>query len=143
MTDAQEIEALVHERARAVLERRGDVLLGREHPTVLSYPVLPPTRSRGRASTEDAMTAWFESYADGPGYTVHGLEVDVTDDLAYAAFFYHVTGSLHGGSEVDMWVRSTLVYRRGEGAWQIVHSHESVPFDPATGQGLISEPPGD
>jgi hypothetical protein len=25
--------------------------------------------------------------------------------------------------------------------WQIVHSHESVPFDAGTGQALISEPP--
>jgi hypothetical protein len=40
-----------------------------------------------------------------------------------------------------MWVRSSLVYRRIDGVWQIVHSHESVPFDAGTGQALISEPP--
>jgi hypothetical protein len=38
---------------------------------------------------------------------------------------------------VDMWVRATLVCRRQDGSWRIVHDHESVPFDTGTGKALI------
>jgi ketosteroid isomerase-like protein len=139
--DVREIENLVRERADAVRLRQSEVLLSREHPDVLRFPLLPPTAARGRASTAAALSAWFTGYADGPGYTVHDIEADVVGDLAWCAFFYHVTGVLVSGDEVDMWVRSSLVYRRIDGVWQIVHSHESVPFDAGTGQALISEPP--
>jgi len=37
-----------------------------------------------------------------------------------------------------MWVRATLCCRRVDGTWRIVHDHESVPFDPATGRAEIS-----
>lgn len=40
-----------------------------------------------------------------------------------------------------MWVRATLGYRRIDGAWRIVHDHESVPFDPGTGRALIDLEP--
>ena len=141
--DVTEIENLVHERADAVRRRQREVLVGREHPDVLRFPLLPPTISRGRESTAADLSAWFTGYAEGPGYTVHDIEAQTVGDLAWCAFFYHVTGVLGSGDDVDMWVRASLVYRRVDGAWQIVHSHESVPFDAATGRALISEaPPG-
>lgn len=40
-----------------------------------------------------------------------------------------------------MRVRATLIWRRIEGSWKIIHDHESVPWDPNTGQGLIDLEP--
>jgi SnoaL-like domain len=60
---------------------------------------------------------------------------------AFCSFLYHVGGTLKTGDEVNMWVRATLCCRRIDGRWRIVHDHESVPFDPATGQALISLEP--
>jgi len=34
-----------------------------------------------------------------------------------------------------MWVRATLCCRRSDGQWLITHDHESVPYDPTSGQG--------
>jgi hypothetical protein len=45
------------------------------------------------------------------------------------------------GEEIDMWVRATLSCQRIGGEWQIVHDHESVPFDPATGQAELGLSP--
>jgi ketosteroid isomerase-like protein len=36
-----------------------------------------------------------------------------------------------------MWVRASLGLRRVGGRWLIVQDHESVPFDPSTGQALL------
>ncbi|MGQ2938268.1 MAG: YybH family protein, partial [Aeromicrobium sp.] len=106
-------------------------------------PGPPAAETRGTAAVADGLGAWLASYAVGPGYEVHHLHVGGADDVGYCAFRYHVSGRLHDGAEVDMWVRSTLVCRRVDGAWRIVHQHESVPFDPATGAGLVSEAPDD
>ncbi len=37
-------------------------------------------------------------------------------------------GTLKGGRSVDMWMRSTLAFRKVDGAWKIAHGHSSVPF---------------
>ena len=138
-----ELRQLIAGRVRAVAERDSRTLVDAHDPEVVSYPVLPPAETRGTAAVADGLGAWLASYAVGPGYEVHHLHVGGADDVGYCAFRYHVSGRLHDGAEVDMWVRSTLVCRRVDGAWRIVHLHESVPFDPATGAGLVSEAPDD
>ncbi len=138
-----ELRQLIADRVRAVAERDSRTLVDAHDPAVVSYPVLPPAETRGTAAVANGLGAWLASYAVGPGYEVHHLHVGGADDVGYCAFRYHVSGRLHDGAEVDMWVRSTLVCRRVDGAWRIVHQHESVPFDPATGAGLVSEAPDD
>jgi ketosteroid isomerase-like protein len=137
----QQLEEIVRERVEAVGRRDATTLLARHHPDVLTYAVLPPARTRGVGATAEALQAWFDGYAEGPGYWVHDLQVEADGDLGYCAFSYHVTGTLRSGDEVDMWVRATLVLRRHDGTWRVVHAHESVPFDPSTGAALLSEAP--
>lgn len=138
-----ELRAFVADRERAVAARDGEALLRVHVPDVTSFPVLPPARTVGTASVAEGLKAWFDGYAEGPGYEVHGLEVGGEGDVGHCAFRYHVSGVLKNGTEVDMWVRATLVCRRVDGAWRVVHQHESVPFDPTTGTALISAGPED
>lgn len=63
-------------------------------------------------------------------------------DLGFCSFVYHVGGTLVSDNAVDMWVRATLCCRRIDGTWRIVHDHESVPFDPETGQAQLGLQPG-
>lgn len=137
-----ELRQFIADRVRAVAAGDAPALIDAHDAQVVSYPVLPPARTRGTSAVAEALTAWVDSYSDGPGYEVHELEVDADGDLGYCAFRYHVTGTLDDGGEVDMWVRATLVCRRVDDQWKIVHQHESVPFDPTTGQGIIDAAPG-
>jgi uncharacterized protein (TIGR02246 family) len=143
MSDAsrRELEQLIEERVTAVRRHDAATLLRQHDDQVLTFPLLPPTASRGREPIAASLDRWLEGYVDGPGYQVHDLVVEADDDLGCCAFFYQVTGTLTTGEIVDMWVRSTAVFRRQEDGWRIVHAHESVPFDPATGQALTSERP--
>ena len=141
MSAEDELRALVEERVRGVRERDADTLAGRIDDDVLTFDVLPPLRARGSAPSIGHLRDWFDGY-DGPiDYTVRELHVEADGDLGTCAFLYHVGGTLRTGAVVDMWVRATLVCRRTSGRWRIVHDHESVPFDPATGQALISLQP--
>lgn len=136
---AVEIRALLEERERAVAAKDPAPLAARFADGLDSFGVTPPQRVRGRDPLVEGMQAWLDGYASDITYAVHDLRVTSEGSLAVAAFVYRVTGTLHGGSDVDMWVRSTGVLRRGEdGRWALTHQHESVPWDPATGQGILA-----
>jgi uncharacterized protein (TIGR02246 family) len=115
--------------------------MAREHPEVLTYGVLGALQATGNDAVEAQMNAWFDGYREGPQYAVHDLRVDADGDLGYCAFVYHVTGVLNGGDEISMAVRATLVCKRIDGRWLIVHDHESVPFDVETGLALTNLQP--
>lgn len=141
MNAEQELRDLVDERVRAVRERDSATLAARPAGDVITFDVLPPLNSRGSQATVDHLQAWFGGY-DGPiDYSAHDVQVSAQGDLGFCSFLYHVGGTLRTGDKVNMWVRATLCCRRIDGRWRIVHDHESVPFDPATGQALISLEP--
>lgn len=144
MTDEsalRELQGLVEERVAAVAARDAGPLTARQDPGVLAFNVLPPLKLTGRSAVEEQMQAWFDAYRDGPHYRVYDLHVDAESDLGYCAFIYHVSGTLADGTDVSMAVRATLVCKRIDGQWFIVHDHESVPFDPQTGLALIDLQP--
>jgi ketosteroid isomerase-like protein len=133
----RQLRGLIDERVDAVRRRLADPLLRREAPSVLTFPLLGSLAARGADAVGEQLNGWFDGYREGPGYEVRDLEVDADGDLGYCSFVYHVTGVLKDGARVDMWVRATLVCRRQNGFWRIVHDHESVPFDVVTGKALI------
>jgi ketosteroid isomerase-like protein len=45
------------------------------------------------------------------------------------------------GRAVDMWVRSTVCFFKGEGGWVIEHEHTSVPFDAESGRASVDLQP--
>jgi uncharacterized protein (TIGR02246 family) len=141
MDSESSLRAIVDERVAAVAAKDPKPLAARQHPDIVMFNVLPPLHSRGNAAVEDATRAWFDGYASDIGYEVRDLNVTVDGDVGFCSFLYHVTGTLAAGGDVDMWVRATLGCQRIDGEWFIVHDHESVPFDAATGQALISLEP--
>ncbi|MWV49912.1 SgcJ/EcaC family oxidoreductase [Rathayibacter sp. VKM Ac-2803] len=140
-TAALELRTLIDERVQAIARHDALYLADAQADDVLAYNVLPPLRLRGSDQVAEQTRAWFDGYASGPGYEVHDLQIDVGGDVGSTAFLYHVTGTLHSGDEVSMWVRATLVWKRIDGSWRIIHDHESIPWDPATGRGLTNLEP--
>ncbi len=141
MNAERELRDLIEERVRAVRERDSATLAARPAEDVITFDVLPPLNSRGSQASVEHLQAWFDGY-DGPiDYSARDVQVSAQGDLGFCSFLYHVGGTLKTGDRVNMWVRATLCCRRIDGRWRIVHDHESVPFDPATGQALISLEP--
>jgi uncharacterized protein (TIGR02246 family) len=141
MNAERELRDLIDERVRAVRERDSDTLAARPAEDVITFDVLPPLNSRGSQATTEHLQAWFDGY-DGPiDYSAHDVQVSAEGNLGFCSFLYHVGGTLKTGDQVNMWVRATLCCRRIDGRWRIVHDHESVPFDPASGHALISLEP--
>jgi uncharacterized protein (TIGR02246 family) len=135
------LQDLIAERVAAVTTKDPAPLAARHDPDVVTFDVLPPLMSRGSRAVIDKTKSWFDGYASDIGYDVRELDVKSNDGLGFCSFVYHVSGTLQTGDEVDMWVRATLCCEQVDGRWRIVHDHESVPFDPSTGQAQISLEP--
>lgn len=136
-----EIRAVVEERVAAVAAKDPRPLANRQHDDVVTFDVLPPLNSRGKGAVQPRTQAWFDGFSSPIGYEVQQLEIAADGDVAFCSFVYHVTGTLTSGDEVSMWVRATLGLQRIAGEWLIVHDHESVPWDPESGKGLIGLEP--
>lgn len=141
MTAEQELRDLVADRVRAVRAGDRDALAAHPAQDVVTFDVLPPLNSRGNGPVLEHLDQWLDSYAGPIDYAVRDLQVTASGDLGFCSFLYHVGGTLKAGGQVDMWVRATLCFRRLDGRWRIVHDHESVPFDPATGLALLDAEP--
>ncbi len=138
----QEIRAVIDERVSAVRAKASAPLVDRQADDIVIFDVLPPLLTRGGDAVVEQTRAWFDAYASDIAYDVEEVEIHADADVAFCSFVYHVGGTLTSGDAVDMWVRATLGLRRTDGVWRIVHDHESVPWDPQTGRGVIDLPPG-
>ena len=137
----QALRELVAERAAAVRAKDPGPLAARQAPDIVLFNVVPPLRMHGKDGVVAQTQAWFDAYESAIGYEVTELHAEAAGDLGFCSFLYHVSGTMTGGTKVDMWVRATLCCRRVNGAWLITHDHESVPFDGATGRAVLDLTP--
>lgn len=122
---------------RELVERWAAAMRAKDTDTVVSFFdadnvmfVLDPPLQHKSADSPGAegLQKWFESW-DGPlGYEVTDLHVTTGEDVAFCHSLNHMTGKKVDGERVDLWFRETLCFKKTDGAWKIVHEHESVPF---------------
>ena len=133
-TNEDQIRALIEDRVRAIDDKDIGALVARVAPKVISFDALPPLQRIGAEAIKARLQEWFGWY-DGPiGYEVRDLRIAASDDIAFAHFLYHVTGTMTNGNEVDMWVRTTMGLQKTDSVWVITHEHNSVPFDAESGK---------
>jgi NAD(P)H-dependent FMN reductase/ketosteroid isomerase-like protein len=110
-------------------------------PDVVSFDVEPPLQHVG---TDAKLKNWAKVFTifEKVDYELRDLTVTVSGDLAVGHGFGRVSGTLASGeTAAGMWVRATFVFRHTGDDWVIVHDQASVPFDMATGQGVIDLEP--
>lgn len=138
--DEAHIRRLIEKRSQAVSTRDVHYLVSLYAPDALLFEVLPPLTHRG-SDVRESTESWLNSYQGPIGYETRDLNVSVGADVAFSDYLYLVTGTLQSGDDVKMWVRATVCWRKVDDAWFIVHEHQSVPFDPKTGQALTNLAP--
>jgi len=140
-TNENQIRALIADRVRVIHDKDVEALVTRVAPDVVSFDALPPLQRIGAEAIRARLQEWFGWY-DGPiGYEVRDLCIAAGDDIAFAHFLYHVTGTMTKGNEVDMWVRTTMGLQKTDGVWAITHEHNSVPFDAESGKASLDLTP--
>jgi ketosteroid isomerase-like protein len=123
-------EQLIEARVAAVAAKDVETLVAQYAEDVTLFDALGPLRDTGRDVERRRLREWFVGYRSAIDLRIRDLEVVADDDVAFAHYLFQVKGTMTDGTEVDMAVRSTVGFRRGEDGWKIVHEHSSVPFTP-------------
>jgi ketosteroid isomerase-like protein len=129
MSDAEAIRALIDERIDAVRNKDAARAIVTLAPDMVAFELAPPLRL-GPEGARDAggLQGWFDMW-DGPiEIDYRDLVVECGGDIALAHSLNRMRGTRRDGQQVDFWMRSTLGFRRIDGAWKISHGHTSVPF---------------
>ncbi|WP_109526465.1 MULTISPECIES: YybH family protein [Nocardia] len=108
---------------------------------VVSFDVEPPLQHVGIAAKLRNWATVFQAF-ESVDYEVRDLTFAVGDDVAFGHAFARLSGTLKNGAATNgMWVRVTYGFRKIDGLWLIAHDQVSVPFDLATGRGVVDLEP--
>lgn len=134
MVDADQIRALIEARADAMRRKDAEAAVALLADDVIAFEMVPPLALPAAAvNNVQAMAGWFAGWEGPIEIEVRDLVVHADRDVAFAHSLNRLAGTRLGGARTDMWMRSTLGFRRTGDSWRIVHGHTSVPFDPADG----------
>jgi ketosteroid isomerase-like protein len=93
-----------------------------EDPVV--FTMTPEQNSEG----EEDVKRWLDGFVEGPRFETADRHLTVDGDVAFSYGLVHLRGKKVEGEVVDVWYRETNCFRRINGDWKIIHSHESIPF---------------
>ncbi|MEV4146607.1 nuclear transport factor 2 family protein [Amycolatopsis sp. NPDC049691] len=125
------LTALVESRVAAVAAKDVETLVAQYAEDVTLFDALGPLRDTGQDVERNRLREWFGAYRTSIDLRIRDLEVVADGDAGFAHYVFQVRGTMTDGTDVDMAVRATLGFRRGEAGWKIVHEHSSVPLTPS------------
>jgi ketosteroid isomerase-like protein len=135
------IRAIIEARAKAVHASDLDALVTDLAEDIVSYDVVDPLRREGKSSSRTRAAEWLAAYDGAVSWENRDVQISADVNVALSHSLSHVTGQLKNGTEIDMWFRTTLGFRRVGGRWLIAHEHGSVPFDPESGKASLGLQP--
>ncbi|MGB7925367.1 MAG: nuclear transport factor 2 family protein [Pyrinomonadaceae bacterium] len=140
-TDEAQLRALIDERVKAVRAKDINALMSNHAPDVLMFDALIPLQYAGADTVRERAEEWFSWYQGPIGYEVRDLTITAGERVAFCHYLYRVSGTMTNGREVDMWVRSTVCFRKTGGKWMVTHEHSSAPFDAESGKAAVDLKP--
>lgn len=126
MDAREEIVALCRRLGAALEAGDAEAMAACYAPDAVICDMAPPLMKRG--ADPAATAAWLAGWEAPPTIEGEGGQIAVADGVAWSTALTRMQGSLKEGTAVDLWFRTTLCFRKVEGAWLIAHDHSSVPF---------------
>jgi ketosteroid isomerase-like protein len=129
MNDESAIRSLLDRYTAAIEARDAKATIACYTDDIVAYDLAPPL-AMGPSAVRDPneIQQWFDTWATPIGTHSRDLKLGVSGDIAQAFCLQHMTGTKKDGEAVDLWFRSTALFRRERGDWKIAHVHNSVPF---------------
>jgi uncharacterized protein (TIGR02246 family) len=126
MSEEDEVMALCRRLRQAHEDRDAEGIGACYAPDALIYSLAPPLAERGRDPA--ATAAWLATWRGPIRLEAEEVELAVSGEMAWMTALSRIRGEKTDGARVDIWFRTTLGFRKAEGAWRIVHDHASTPF---------------
>jgi len=107
---------------------------------IVSYEHNTPLRYRGVGAVRAVCQTGFDLMEKIDGdftWTVDDLQIEVSGDIAAAWGINRMVVRKGGATTYASSSRGSWIFRRRDGAWTLIHQHQSYPFDPATGHAVF------
>ncbi len=143
VTDEAQIRALIDDRVKAVHGKDAQAAVRDIAPDIVSFDVVNPLRRVGSDENERRAEEWFSSFQGPIGFEIRDLSITASNNLAFSHALHRYSGTTVNGQQLGMWVRATACYRKIDGKWMMTHEHQSVPFNPQTGDASLNLEPSE
>jgi ketosteroid isomerase-like protein len=128
MSEDALIQQMILDRAQAIHERCAEAAVSFYAEDIVNFDLAPPLAFRGHEATDPAaLQTWFDSWTGPIDLSFDQLTVRIGGDVAFAHGLMRMTGPRVDGTRTDVWARMTLGLEKRDGAWKIVHEHQSFP----------------
>ncbi|CAN5571269.1 nuclear transport factor 2 family protein [soil metagenome] len=138
-----QIEKLLTKRIEAIISKDVEKVISDYSDTVHFFDVVGELQQFGYETMKMRLKQWLNSMSDDIKFEIWDKKIEASEDLASCCSLNHIKAALMQEGELDMWWRETLIFRRVNSEWKIIHSHSSVPFDPQSGKPSLELKPKD
>jgi ketosteroid isomerase-like protein len=128
MSDEDAVRAVIAERIAAMRTKDAARAIATLAPGVVGFELGPPLSLGAEQRDPAGLEAWFQTWEGPVEIELRDLVIAVDGDVGYGHSLNRLSGTRAGGAAVSFWMRSTLGFRKIDGAWKIAHGHSSVPF---------------
>ncbi len=133
-TAEAEIRGLIADWSRALEAKDVTQMMANYSPDVVLFDAIPPYKTIGVENVRKAWEGCFPYFPEKFRSEHRDLTIHVDGDLAVVHGLHHFAPTPADHPCGATWSRITVVYRRIEGQWKVVHEHVSIPFNPITQQ---------
>ncbi len=141
MSGEAQVRALIEGRASVVARKDGAALSSHYADGAVLFDAVGPLRRVGSEAEAERVAEWLSAYRGPIDYQIRDLDITADEQIAFCHYLYRIAGTMTDGTQVGMWLRSTVCFRKSGPDWTITHEHTSVPFDGATGAASVGLEP--
>ena len=124
--DEEAIRALIDAQVDAFRRKDAAAAVATLAEEVVAFEMIPPlVLPREAARSEQAMTGWFAGWEGPISIEIRDLVIHAGGNVGFSHSLNRLVGTRLGGGITDVWMRSTLGFRRTADGWRIVHIHWS------------------
>jgi ketosteroid isomerase-like protein len=138
-SEIEAIRSLIAARETAIANGEAETAIEPLAHDAVVYDLQPPLAFAG-ADARDAeeLRAWLRTWKKtGPRVEFRESRMLIDGNICVAFGLSRMRGEKIEEGSVELWFRTTLVFKRSEGGWTIVHEHNSVPMK-MDGSGLAA-----
>jgi ketosteroid isomerase-like protein len=138
-SDKQQIIDLEHGLIAATNNKNVDGMMSFYDGTdnLIIFDAVPPLKYSGTAAWRKNLEGFVAAYNPG---ILEITELEIVNDgqIGYAHSIQRFTGTDKSGKKVTMAFRVTDCLQKENGQWKIVHEHNSMPIDYASGKAYLN-----
>jgi PhnB protein len=129
MSDEAQIRELLERYGAAIEAKDAKAMIACYSDDVVAYDLAPPLAMYGHEVCDPkGIQEWFDTWSTPIRSKSRDLRILRGGTIGQAYCLLNMTGKKKGGKVIDLWFRSTALFRKDGSEWKISHIHNSVPF---------------